>query len=47
MAGRTLYHNKVATSPYRIDLSGYAAGMYLLIVEDGKERTVKKIVIQW
>jgi len=44
MSGKILFHETVTGQSVQIDISNYAAGVYLLIINNGKGQTTKRIV---
>jgi glycerophosphoryl diester phosphodiesterase len=46
LAGTTLFRATAAAATFRIDLAGYPAGVYLLTIESGKTKTVKKLLLE-
>ena len=45
-AGRRVLHRRVDDRTFRLDLSGYAKGTYLVVVRTPAGRTVKRLVVQ-
>lgn len=46
MQGRALHRGDFKTTSYRIDVSGLTAGPYIVIVRDGEQQFVRKLLVQ-
>ena len=46
IAGRVILRKPVAEQSVQLDLSSYAAGIYVLMVDDGKQTSILRIVKQ-
>jgi uncharacterized phosphosugar-binding protein len=44
MTGKTLLRQTVSEQTVRIDLSNYSSGVYLITIEEGKEKSTTRVV---
>jgi glycerophosphoryl diester phosphodiesterase len=45
LAGTALFRATTSAATFRLELSGYPSGIYLLAIESGKSKTVKKLLV--